>query len=110
MMVQLYIFTELDSQKLDNIYGEEIYYTSGDKFCRSSLSLAKTISRLTGYKISFPEGSAKYGGFTDWFIDEFNQPSLTLECGLGTNPLPFSDFESIYSKLKRALFTAPILI
>ena len=90
--------------------GEEIYYTSGDKLCPYSLSLAKTISRLTGYKISFPEGSAKYGGFTDWFIEEFNKPSFTLECGLGKNPLPFSDFDKIYSGLKRALFTVPVLI
>ncbi len=90
--------------------GEEIYYTSGEKSCSASLSLAKTISRLTGYKISLPSGTAKYGGFTDWFIEEFNKPSFTLECGLGENPLPFSDFNKIYPKIKRALFTLPILI
>jgi hypothetical protein len=33
-----------------------------------------------------------------------------LECGLGENPLPFSDFNKIYLKIKRALFTLPILI
>lgn len=90
--------------------GEEIYYTSGEKTAASSLSIAKTISRLTGYKISFPSGSAKYGGFTDWFIDEFDKPSFTLECGLGKNPLPYSQFEDIYPRLKRSLFTIPILI
>lgn len=90
--------------------GEEIYYTSGEKTAMSSLPIVKTISRLTGYKISLPSGSAKYGGFTDWFIEEFNKPSFTLECGLGENPLPFSDFENIYYRIKRALFTAPILI
>ena len=90
--------------------GEEIYYTSGEKSTLSSLPIAKTLSRLTGYKISFPSGTAKYGGFTDWFIEEFDKPSFTLECGLGKNPLPFNDFEKIYSKIKRALFTAPILI
>lgn len=90
--------------------GEEIYYTSGDQSCDNSLPLAKTISRLTGYKISLPSGTAKYGGFTDWFIDEFNKPSFTLECGLGENPLPFSDFNKIYPRIKRALFNIPILI
>ena len=90
--------------------GEEIYYTSGENSNSSALPIAKTLSRLTGYKISFPTGTAKYGGFTDWFIDEFNKPSFTLECGLGTNPLPFSDFEYIYCKIKKALFTAPILV
>lgn len=90
--------------------GEEIYYTSNQKQTRSSLSIAKTISRLTGYKISFPTGTAKYGGFTDWFIDEFDAPSFTVECGLGKNPLPFSDHDAIYSSIKRMLYTAPILV
>lgn len=90
--------------------GEEIYYTSGEKSAENSLSIVKTISRLTGYKISLPSGTAKYGGFTDWFIDEFDKPAFTLECGRGENPLPFSDFDKIYSQLKRTLFTIPILI
>lgn len=90
--------------------GEEIYYTSGEKLSETSLPIAKTLSRLTGYKLSFPTGSAKYGGFTDWFIEEFNKPSFTLECGIGENPLPYSDMEKIYAKIKRALFIAPILI
>jgi g-D-glutamyl-meso-diaminopimelate peptidase len=90
--------------------GEEIYYTSGDKMAVNSLPIVKTLSRLTGYKISIPTGTACFGGFTDWFINEFNRPSFTLECGLGTNPLPFNNLDKIYSSLKRALFTAPILI
>ena len=90
--------------------GEEIFYTSGGKSAHNSLPIVKTLSRLTGYKISFPTGSASYGGFTDWFIEEFNRPSFTIECGLGINPLPFSNFDKIYSTIKRALFTTPILI
>lgn len=90
--------------------GEELYYTSGERSASNSLPIVKTISRLTGYKIALPEGTARYGGFTDWFIDEFDKPSITLECGKGENPLPFSELDSIYGKLKRALFTAPILI
>lgn len=90
--------------------GEEIYYTSGDKSPNCSLSIAKTISRLSGYKISFPTGTAKYGGFTDWFIQSFERPSFTLECGKGVNPLPFSNYDEIYYRIKRALFTLPVLI
>ncbi len=90
--------------------GEELYYTSGEHSAPNSLPIVKTVSRLTGYKIALPQGSAKYGGFTDWFIDEFDKPSITLECGKGENPLPFSELDSIYVRIKRALFTAPILI
>ncbi len=90
--------------------GEEIFYTSGSKSATNSLPIVKTVARLTGYKISMPSGTASYGGFTDWFVEEFDKPSLTLECGRGTNPLPYSDLDKIYSCLKRAFFTAPILI
>lgn len=90
--------------------GEEIYYTSGANGAFSPASTVNALSRLTGYSVSRPNGSACYGGFTDWFIDEFAAPSFTLECGRGKNPLPFSDMPSIYSRIKRALFTAPVLI
>jgi g-D-glutamyl-meso-diaminopimelate peptidase len=90
--------------------GEEIYYTSGEYSLPSSYQIVQTLARLTGYKISFPTGTARYGGFTDWFIEEFNKPSFTFECGIGTNPLPYSSFDSIYCKIKKALFIAPILI
>ncbi len=90
--------------------GEEIYFSSGGKIARGSLSIAKTIARLTGFSISVPSGTACYGGFTDWFIDEFDKPSFTLECGRGKNPLPFSDLGYVYTNLRRLLFTFPILI
>ena len=90
--------------------GEEIYYTSGEKTAKNSLSVGKILSRLSGYDLSVPEGTAAYGGFTDWFIEEFDKPSFTIECGKGENPLPFSDFEKIYQRLRKMLFTAPTLI
>ena len=90
--------------------GEEIYYTSGERCAPNSLSVGQIISRMTGYKLSKPEGTAAYGGFTDWFIEEFNKPSFTLECGKGENPLPFSDFDDIYMRLRKMLFVAPTLI
>lgn len=90
--------------------GEEIYYTSGDTEAKNSLAVGKIISRLTDYKLSRPDGTAAYGGFTDWFIREFGKPSFTIECGKGRNPLPFSDFPAIYSNLRQMLFTFPTLI
>lgn len=90
--------------------GKEIYYTSGAKCARNSLKIGNIISRLSGYKLSIPEGTAAYGGFTDWFIEEFDRPSFTVECGLGENPLPLSDMPSIYSDLRETLFTFPMLI
>ena len=88
--------------------GEEIYYTYGDKIPNKSKHLIGIMERMTGYKKSIPEGTATYGGFTDWLIDEFNLPAYTLECGRGENPLPIDNAFSIYSKLRELLFTFPI--
>lgn len=91
--------------------GEEIYYTSlGSSPSAATEQLARTLSRLSGYALSSPEEPAAFGGFTDWFIDEIGEPSFTVECGRGENPLPFSELPSIYSRIKKMLFTAPILI
>lgn len=90
--------------------GEEIYYTSGGTVAPSSLKMGKIISKSTGYRLASPEGAAAYGGLTDWFIECFNKPSFTLECGLGENPLPISDLPRIYSDLRETFFTFPLLI
>ena len=37
-----------------------------------------------------------YAGYKDWFILEYDKPGYTIEAGLGTNPLPMSQFEKIY--------------
>lgn len=90
--------------------GEEIFCTSGGRYASGSKKIAEAISALTGYRLSVPEGTAAYGGFTDWFIDELDSPSLTLECGKGENPLPLSELDSIYGRLRIALFKAPTLV
>ena len=89
--------------------GEEIYYKSMGKDPEKSAHIAKVVSRMTGYCLSEAEGTASYGGLTDWFIKEFNKPSFTIECGKGKNPLPPSQILDIYSSMREILFTFPIL-
>lgn len=89
--------------------GEEIYYKSMGHEPQRSEHIAKIISRMTGYCLSEAEGTASYGGLTDWFIKEFDKPSFTIECGKGKNPLPSSQILNIYSSLREILFTFPIL-
>lgn len=89
--------------------GEEIYWTNNGQVAPRSKQNAMIAARLTGYKLAEAEGMASYGGLTNWFIEEFNRTSLTLECGLGQNPLPASSYVSIYGVLRELLFTSPIL-
>ncbi len=90
--------------------GEEIYYKSGEYCPDESERIAEYFSRLSGYAPRTPEGMAAFGGFTDWFISEFDRPSFTFECGVGENPLPISDLPMIYLKLRKVLFEAPLIL
>lgn len=90
--------------------GEEIYYTSGGKEAPRSRELAGALARLTGYRLSVPEGTACYGGLTDWCIRSLALPSFTVECGRGENPLPASDFGDIYGSVREALRLLPLLV
>lgn len=90
--------------------GEEIYCTSGGICPPRSRSVGRLMANMTGYKLTTPEGSACYGGLTDWYIRKMHRPSFTVECGKGVNPLPIEDNKEIYKKLKEVLFSLPILI
>lgn len=88
--------------------GEEIY-CGGSLTGRSQIS-ARRLSELTGYRLCYAEGLAAYGGLSDWCVQKENLPAFTLECGKGENPLPLSQFSSIYLRLCRALFEFPRIL
>ena len=89
--------------------GEEIFFRSNGKMISGTYPAISRLSLLTGYRLSEADGLSSYGGLTDWCLQKCNIPALTLECGLGTNPLPCSDFFPIYAHLREALFVAPTL-
>lgn len=80
--------------------GREIYCSFGEHTPVLSFKLASVFSQASGYNIGFPEEIATGGGFKDWFIERFKKPALTVEMGLGENPLPLSNLESEYEILK----------
>jgi len=40
--------------------------------------------------------ASSFAGYKDWFIQTYDSPGYTIEAGLGTNPLPISQFNEIY--------------
>ena len=88
--------------------GEEIF--CGDGSAPGCMKIGRIIQRMSGYRLSVPEGSAMYGGMTDWYVKEMKKPAFTLECGKGENPLPLSDYFRIYAGLREVLFCAPMMI
>ena len=78
--------------------GEEIYYDYNGLCSDYAKSLAFSMSEISGYKACSPEGMASFSGFKDWVIEKFSIPAYTIEVGLGQNPLPLNQFDSILQK------------
>lgn len=89
--------------------GGEIYADYGGHIPRGGKIIANRLSALTGYRVAKPERSASYGGLKDWFINEYDRPGFTLECGYGKNPLPESDAGVIYAGIRRGLILFPAM-
>ncbi|HPU58592.1 MAG TPA: M14 family metallocarboxypeptidase [Candidatus Avimonas sp.] len=89
--------------------GEEIYWRYGERTPKNARVLAEVLATASQYKVADPEGLASHGGFKDWFINETGRPGFTIEIGKGVNPLPLSEFESIYSKAQEMLLLAALL-
>ena len=89
--------------------GEEIYWQYGRRTPHRSEMMAHILADACGYRLAQPEGLAVGGGLKDWFITEFDRPAFTVECGKGQNPLPLSDFEPLYRRLREMLVLAAVM-
>jgi len=86
--------------------GEEIYWQYQNYNPPGAAELALRISQASGYKLEEVPDESSHAGYRDWFIQEFNRPGFTVECGLGVSPLPISDLDEIYSKVYPLLVEA----
>ena len=86
--------------------GEEIFFYPTRPPITGAQEMGLLLSRLTGYRLGQADGAAAYGGMSDYLAERLRLPSYTLECGLGQNPLPINQAQSIYLRLRRALFLA----
>ncbi len=90
--------------------GREIYFEGRGNPPKSAYRAAKKLSALCGYKLAHTEGTASYGGLTDWCVEKLGLPAFTLECGKGENPLPVSLLSTLYCEVRAALFRFPLLL
>lgn len=87
--------------------GEEIYFDAPNA-SPAMHKIAQRLAALTGYTLGIAEGTAAYGGLTEWAV-RCGIPSFTLECGKGKNPLPIAFAPEIYETLQDAFLCAPSL-
>ena len=96
----LYDFTISDNFNLMLTYhtqGSVIFWQFLDYNPPRSREIGETLSKVSGYSLEETPYNSSFAGFKDWFIQNFNKPGYTIEAGLGSNPLPISQFDKIYS-------------
>jgi g-D-glutamyl-meso-diaminopimelate peptidase len=78
--------------------GEVIYWKFLDKTPAGAEAIGEEFAQVSGYKLDDVPYASGFAGYKDWFIQDYQKPGFTIEAGLGENPLPLSDFDSIYEK------------
>lgn len=62
---------------------------------KAAHALALVIGELAGYSVEFDDGKS-FGGYKDWASSKLGIPSLTIEIGTRSAPLPEIDFYNIW--------------
>ena len=96
----LYNFTLFHNFRLILAYhtqGKEIYWNFQNYAPKEAEDIGKAFSSVSGYTLTNPEFNSSFAGYKDWFLKDYRRPAYTIEAGLGSNPLPISQFNKIYN-------------
>ncbi len=89
--------------------GRVIYWLYKNLPVPRAREIGQVFARASGYILSDTPYEASFAGYKDWFIEEFRRPGYTMEVGLGRNPLPITQFDTIYRNNEEILLLAPII-
>lgn len=76
--------------------GRVIYWKYLDLEPPGARDIAGTFAAVSGYAAQDTPYASGFAGYKDWFIQDFYRPGYTIEAGQGQNPLPLSQFDTIY--------------
>ncbi len=86
--------------------GKVIYWQFEDVQVPGAEELAQRFAQVSGYEVADTPFESAFAGYKDWFIKFFRRPGFTIEVGEGINPLPLSQFDTIYRDNLGILVTA----
>lgn len=89
--------------------GRVIYWLYRGIVPPGSQQIAQIFARASGYTVAYTPYEAAFAGYKDWFIEEYRRPGYTIEVGLGTNPIPITQFNTIYQNNEEIMLLAPII-
>ena len=75
--------------------GKEIYWKFLDLAPEGARALGLQMAEASGYALQEVPYAASFGGYKDWFIQDYMRPGYTVEAGSGENPLPLSQLPEI---------------
>ncbi|WP_246939029.1 M14 family metallopeptidase [Bacillus pinisoli] len=76
------------------------YYKTKMEHVMRDWTIAKKITDVTNYELDMPVDTATGGGYTDWFIHNFQRPAVTIEVGYEVNETspPLSVFQEEWER------------
>ena len=82
--------------------GEEIYWQFNQLNEERDLKIANKISKETNYTLLYEEKPNIGSGYKDWFIENYQKPSLTIEVSpyVGENKVPIENYKKIFQDNK----------
>lgn len=83
--------------------GEVIYWKYRDLEVPGAERITALFADLSGYAAEETPYASGFAGYKDWYIQDYRRPGFTLELGRGVNPLPISDFDAIYERVRGIL-------
>lgn len=86
--------------------GQVVYWYFGQKgaLLEESRAFAKAISKVTGYRMDANYEALDPAGYKDWALSAKGIPSLTVEVGSGTNPLPHEQISQIWQENRNVVY------
>lgn len=89
--------------------GGVIYWQFQNLAPAESLPIANRFAAISGYEVSAGTAEAAYAGYKDWFIQDFRRPGYTIEVGKGVNPIPLTQFPTVYDQNEGVLLEGAVV-
>ena len=78
--------------------GKEIYWQFQNYATERARAIGEQFASVSGYRLAEVPFNSSFAGYKDWFLQQYQRPGYTIEAGIGQNPLPISQFDTIYAE------------
>ena len=111
-MVQMIQSTQFDEVLSYHMQGQVLYWyapTGSEAVNNRSREIAEVVKASSGYALVPAENNGTgVGSLKTWLSEMKGIPCVTIEAGIGTCPLPESDFEGVWQRNKDVLYEAAL--